>query len=111
MFEVTNYLTHKEFVCLFVCPRKREAEEKNFIKSLKKKRKKTTFFCRLFTREDCCTTDYHDHASRPPRDRERERDRERDFVVVVAKKKKKKNRQQDLREREAMRERRKRTAR
>ena len=78
----------KEFVCLFVCPRKQEAEEKN-VKSLKKKRKKTTV-CRLFTHEDCCATDYHDHVSLPPRDREREREteRQRDFVVVVKKKKK-----------------------
>jgi len=55
---------------------------------LKKKRKKTTV-CRLFTREDCCATDYHDHVSLPPRDRERETERQRVFVVVVAKKKKK----------------------
>ena len=73
---------------MFVCPRKQEAEEKN-VKSLKKKRKKTTV-CRLFTREDYCATDYHYHVSLPPRDRERERRRDREiFVVVVAKKKKK----------------------
>ena len=59
----------KEFVCLFVCPRKQEAEEKNF-KSLKKKRKKTTV-CRLFTH------DYHYHVSLPPRDRERDGETER----------------------------------
>ena len=76
----------KSFVCLFVCPRKQEAEEKN-VKSLKKKRKKTTV-CRLFTHEDCCATDYHYHVSLPPRDRETETERQRDFVVVVKKKKK-----------------------
>ncbi len=76
----------KKSLFLFVCPRKQEAEEKN-VKSLKKKRKKTTV-CRLFTHEDCCATDYHDHVSLPPRDRERETERQRVFVVVAKKKKK-----------------------
>ena len=73
---------------MFVQENKKQTEEKN-VKSLKKKRKKTTV-CRLFTHEDCCATDYHDHVSLPPRDREREREteRQRDFVVVVKKKKK-----------------------
>ena len=74
-------------MCLFVCPRKQEAEEKNF-KSLKKKRKKQLFVVFSHT-EDCCATDYHYHVSLPPRDRERETERQRVFVVVVAKKKKK----------------------
>ena len=70
----------KEFVCLFVCPRKQEAEEKNF-KSLKKKRKKQLFVVFSHT---ITTTTYHYH-----RETERETERQRDFVVVVAKKKKK----------------------
>ena len=77
----------KEFVCLFVCPRKQEAEEKNF-KSLKKKRKKQLFVVFSHTRtaaRQITTTTYHYH-----RETERETERQRDFVVVVVKKKKKK---------------------
>ena len=87
-------------MCLFVCPRKQEAEEKNF-KSLKKKRKKTTV-CRLFTHEDCCATDYHYHVSLPPRDREREREteRQRDRELSWLSRRRRRQRQQDLRERE-----------
>jgi len=71
---------------LFVCQRKQEAEEKNFKRSLKKKRKKQ--LCVVFSHtEDCCATDYHYHVSLPPRDRERETERQRVFVVVVKKKK------------------------
>jgi len=92
---------------LFVCPRKQEAEEKN-VKSLKKKRKKTTV-CRLFTHEDCCATDYHDHVSLPPRDRERDGETERQRVFVVVAKKKKKTTTGFERERSDAREKTKRT--
>ena len=76
-------------VCVFVCLPKKTRSRGKKCQKLEKKEEKTTV-CRLFTREDCCATDYHYHVSLPPRDRERERRRDREiFVVVVAKKKKK----------------------
>lgn len=81
--------------------------EKQRKKIFAKKEEKTTV-CRLFTHEDCCATDYHDHVSLPPRDRERETERQRVFVVVVAKKKKKTTRGFE-RERSDAREKTKRT--
>ena len=96
-------------MCLFVCPRKQEAEEKN-VKSLKKKRKKTTV-CRLFTHRGLL----RDRLPLPritttARQRERERQRDREIFVVVVAKKKKKTTTGFERERSDAREKTKRTA-
>ena len=80
-------LTHKKSLFLFVCPRKQEAEEKNFKSNWKKRGKKQLFVVFSHTRtaaRQITTTTYHYH-----RETERETERQRDFVVVVAKKKKK----------------------
>ena len=63
---------------MFVCPRKQEAEEKN-VKSLKKKRKKTTV-CRLFTHRGLLRDRLPlSRITTTARQRERETERQRDF--------------------------------
>ena len=95
-------------MCLFVCPRKQEADRGKKFQKLEKKEEKNNCLSSFHTRGLLRNRLPLSRITTTARQRERdgETERQRDFVVVVAKKKKKTTTGFE-REREAMRERRK----
>jgi hypothetical protein len=96
-------------VCVFVClPKKTRSRGKKFQK-LEKKEEKNNNVCRLFTHGGLLRNRLplsRITTTARQRERETERQRDREFSLLLSRRRRR-QRQQDLREREAMRERRK----
>jgi len=97
-------LTHKKSLCVCLFAQENKKQRKKISKAIEKKEEKNNCLSSFHTRRTAArqitTTTYHYH-----RETERERQRDREFSLLSSRRRRRR-RQQDLREREAMRERR-----